>query len=332
MITGRFLVTGGAGFIGSHLTERLLNGGHEVIVIDNFASGRIENIKHLKDNPSLTLIKEDLKNAPSLADSVQRCDVIFHLAANPEVRVGETSPQIHFEENVLLTFRLLESIRSVKEGKIIVFASTSTIYGDASQVPTPEEYGPLEPISTYGASKLACEAFVASYANTFDHRALLLRLANVTGPRSNHGVIVDFIKKISMNSRQLEILGDGAQNKSYLYITDCIDAIIHLTDRFASNSNHVDIFNVGSEDQITVKEIAKIVAQKMGNPDIRYIFAGRVDGGRGWRGDVKNMRLSIDKLLKTGWKPRYSSRETVELAATALLAEQAITQKINIDG
>jgi len=322
MKTCNSLVTGGAGFIGSHVTESLLRLGSRVVLLDNFSSGKKENISHLLTNPSLKLVREDLKKPSMLYDLVKECDVVFHLAANPEVRVGETSPRIHFEENILATFNLLESIRHLKQPKTIVFASTSTVYGDAKQIPTPENYGPLEPISTYGASKLACEALIASYCSTFNHRGLILRLANVIGPRARHGVIVDFIRKISENPNQLNILGDGTQNKSYLHINDCVEAIVSLTNRFVnSKAPTVDVFNIGSEDQVTVKEIAEIVAQKMDKPDIRYVFTGGVDSGRGWKGDVKYMKLSIDKLLKTGWKPHYNSREAVRLATTELLHE-----------
>jgi UDP-glucose 4-epimerase len=314
----RSVVTGGAGFIGSHLTEKLLADGSEVIVVDNFSSGRIANIKHLMNNPLLRMMRSDLKKPRRLRELFRECDVIFHLAANPEVRVSETSTRVHFEENILATFNLLEALRLVDETKIVVLASTSTVYGDARQIPTPETYGPLEPISTYGASKLSCEALLASYANTFSHRGLILRLANIIGPKSNHGVIVDFVRKIRSNPKCLEILGNGTQTKSYLHITDCIQAISHLTDRFFNQKENIDICNVGSEDQITVREIAKIVAREMGTPDIRYVFTRGVNGGRGWRGDVKNMRLSIKKIVETGWKPRYTSKKAVELTAADL--------------
>jgi UDP-glucose 4-epimerase len=233
--------------------------------------------------------------------------------------MGETEPEVHIEENILVTFRLLEAIRKSICPKIIVFASTSTIYGEATQIPTPENYGPLFPISTYGASKLACEALITSYAYTFNHRALNLRFANVIGKRSDHGVIVDFIKKIKADSQQLEILGDGTQKKSYLHVQDCVDAMIHLTEYFCKGDRKVDVYNVGSSDTITVKEIAEIVASTMKHPKINFKFSGGVDGGRGWRGDVKTMQLSINKLLKTGWKPKYTSRQSVELAAKELL-------------
>jgi UDP-glucose 4-epimerase len=321
MVERTVLVTGGAGFIGSYLTEELLKEGHKVVVLDNFSNGKKENIQHLLDNPSLTLVKEDLKKPKKLRQLVNASDTIFHLAANPEVRLGETDPKTHFQENILATFNLLEAVRKNGKPKTVVFASTSTVYGEAKLVPTPEDYGPLIPISTYGASKLACEALITSYTYTFNHRALILRLANIIGPRSNHGVIVDFIKKIRGNPKQLTILGDGKQEKSYLHISDCIEAIMHLTEAFSETTEKIDVFNVGSKDKVTVAQIAKTVAEEMNTSNIEYRFTGGVDGGRGWKGDVKTMQLSIDKLIRTGWKPTHSSRQAVKLAAKALIQE-----------
>jgi UDP-glucose 4-epimerase len=315
------LITGGAGFIGSHLAERLIKEGYKVIVLDNFSFGSVKNIKPFIDNPLLSIIKEDLKNPSRLNQIVKECKIIFHLAANPEVKIGETDPQVHFEENILTTFNLLKAIQKLNTPKTIIFTSTSAVYGEAPQIPTSENYAPLIPISTYGASKLASEALIISYAYTYNHRALILRLANIVGPKSNHGVIIDFIKKIVKNPHELEILGDGLQEKSYLYIKDCIEAIIHLTNKFYRNKKRVDVYNIGSNDRITVKEIAKIVAKEMKTPNIKFKFTGGVDGGRGWKGDVKKMQLSIDRLLKTGWKPRYTSKQAVKLTAKALKKE-----------
>jgi UDP-glucose 4-epimerase len=314
------IVTGGAGFIGSYLTEELLSRNCEVTVIDNFSAGTMENIQRLVKNPSLKVLREDLKSPRQLDKIVAEHDLIFHLAANPEVRVGQTEPKVHFE-NVVVTFNLLEAIRRAEAEKTLVFTSTSTVYGEASLMPTPEDYGPCVPISTYGASKLACEALITSYVHTFNHRGLILRLANVVGPRSNHGVIFDFIQKIFANPEELEILGDGTQEKSYLYITDLIGAMMHLTEQFQEGREKIAIFNAGSKDRITVKEIAKIVARETGHPKIRYRFTGDLDGGRGWKGDVKNMQLAIHKILGTGWKPSYSSRQAVKLAAHELPRE-----------
>jgi UDP-glucose 4-epimerase len=317
------IVTGGAGFIGSHLTERLLNEGFKVTIIDDFSSGRQENIQHLRGHHRFRIVKEDLKKPSQLAHLIQESQIIYHLAANPEVRIGTTEPKTHFEENILATFNLLEALRQAKQPKTLVFASTSTVYGDAQQIPTPENYGPLIPISTYGASKLACEALITSYAHTFNHQALILRLANIIGPRSNHGVIVDFIKKLKVNPRKLEILGDGTQEKSYLHIEDCVDAMIHLTNLMLKNTQKVDIFNLGSPDKIAVKEIANIITEEMHTPNTEYRFTGGVDGGRGWKGDVKTMQLSIEKLLQTGWKPKHTSKQAVRLATRALMKQHA---------
>jgi UDP-glucose 4-epimerase len=318
----KVLVTGGAGFIGSHLTERLLREKFEVIVIDNFSSGKQENLQHLLENPRLQIVKDDLKKPVRLQKFLHNCEIVFHFAANPEVRVGKTEPKIHFDENLLATFNLLDAMRKEKNVKIIVFASTSTVYGEPEIMPTPENYGPLIPISTYGASKLGCEALITSFAYTFGLRALIFRLANIVGPKSTHGVIIDFINKIRNNPKTLEILGDGTQTKSYLYITDCIDAMIYATKKFLKDKEKVEIYNIGSEDQITVKDIAKIVAKEMKNPRIKLNFTGGVDGGRGWKGDVKIMNLSIEKLRKSGWTPKHNSENAVRLTTKLIIKSQ----------
>jgi UDP-glucose 4-epimerase len=315
------LVTGGAGFIGSHLTEKLLMENNSAVVLDNFSSGSIRNIQHLLTNPAVNVVKDDLKKPKRLARIVDACDMIYHLAANPEVRLGKTNPRTHYEENIQATFNLLETVRKAGTPKTVIFTSTSTVYGEAKRIPTPEDYAPLIPISTYGASKLACEALITSYAHTFNHRALILRLANIVGARSNHGIITDFITKIKANPEQLEILGDGNQEKSYMHISDCIEAITHLSKVFSKETQRADIFNVGSNDKVTVRQIARIVSEEMNVPGIKQEFTGGVDGGKGWKGDVKTMQLSIDKLLNTGWKPRYSSEQAVRLAAKALIQQ-----------
>jgi len=177
----------------------------------------------------------------------------------------------------------------------LVFASSSTVYGEARKIPTPEDYSPLEPISIYGASKLACEALISGYAHTFKIRGLILRLANIVGERSNHGVIYDFILKLKKNPKVLEILGDGSQRKSYLHVSDCIDAILHLYERFEGDEGLYDVYNVGSEDWVLVREIADMVVECMGLESVEYSFTGGVEGGRGWPGDVKTMLLDIGK-------------------------------------
>jgi len=200
----------------------------------------------------------------------------------------------------------------------LIFTSTSTVYGEPTKIPTPEDYAPLKPISTYGASKLACEALISAYAYTYDFKAIIIRLANIIGPRSKHGVIHDFIQKLNKNPTQLEILGDGTQNKSYLYITDCIKAMLLTLEK---STEQVDVFNVGSEDQVTVTEIAQTITHEMGLTSVEFKLTGGVDGGRGWKGDVKNMLLDIDKIKALGWKPKHNSKQAVREAARQLVTE-----------
>ena len=321
MYLDKVLVTGGAGFIGSHFTDRLMNEGCRVTVIDNLSTGRIKNIKGWLGNPKFAFLEKDLRNRRELENISQNINVVFHFAANPEVRVGATDPAVHFEENLVATYNLLEAMRKSKLAKTIVFASTSTIYGEASIIPTHEDYGPLTPISVYGATKLGCEALITSYSYTFNLRALILRLANIVGPRSNHGVIHDFIKKLQKNPTRLEILGDGNQQKSYMHIDDCIDALLHTTKTFLKSNKTVDVYNVGSNDQISVKRIAEIIVEETGLQNVNLHFTGGVNGGRGWKGDVKNMHLSIEKLANTGWKPKHNSEQAIKLAVRSILNE-----------
>ncbi|MEM2419569.1 MAG: NAD-dependent epimerase/dehydratase family protein [Candidatus Bathyarchaeia archaeon] len=315
---GRVFITGGAGFIGSHLTDRLCTERVDVVVFDNLSAGRLENIERWLNAPNFQFVLGDLLFPEKVLESLKDCEIIFHLAANPEVKISSENPKLHYEQNVLATFNLLEAARKTESVKTIIFTSTSTVYGDAQKIPTPEDYAPLKPISVYGASKLASEALITSYAYNYGFKAVIYRLANVVGSRSQHGVIHDFIKKLKANPEKLEVLGDGTQRKSYLHVEDCIDAIL-----FSMNLAHekTEIFNIGSEDQITVKEIADIICRKMGLKNVQYVFTGGVDGGRGWKGDVKYMLLSIEKIKKLGWKPKLNSRQAVEKAVEELLMD-----------
>lgn len=316
IVLSRILVTGGAGFIGSHLVDELLSRGYYVRVIDNLSSGSLRNIQHHMGEKNFDFVKGDLKNIDDINNSLKDIDAVFHLAANPEVRLSTTSPEIHFRENIVATFNLLEAIRRNGGVKVLVFASSSTVYGDPQIIPTPETHE-IRPISVYGASKAACESLICSYAHLYGFKALSLRYANIVGPRLNHGVIYDFILKLKRNPEILEVLGDGTQKKSYLYVKDAVDATLYVFERI---NKTYDVYNIGNEDWITVREIAEIVAEAMGVTP-RIIYSGGTPDGRGWPGDVKYMLLSIDKLKKLGWKPKYSSREAVKLTANALVRE-----------
>jgi UDP-glucose 4-epimerase len=302
------LVTGGCGFIGSHLVDVLMRKEADVLVLDNLCSGNLQYLKRWFTNSRFRFVEGDLLDVQSLTSLDREFDIVFHLAANPEVRVSSINPWIHFQQNVITTFNLLEYLKEKQNGVTVAFASTSAVYGEPEIIPTPETYAPLTPISVYGATKLACEALISAYACTYGLRARIFRLANIIGPRSNHGVIHDFMFKLKNNPHQLEILGDGTQTKSYLYVDDCVQALVEGTDE---SGEQVQFFNVGSVDQINVKNIGKIVIEAMGLPNVEIKLNGGVDGGRGWRGDVKIMLLDITKIRSIGWAPTLSSNEAV---------------------
>jgi len=314
LANNKILVTGGAGFIGSHIVDKLIKSGNEVIVFDNLSSGKLEFIEHHIKAPNFKLIEGDLLDQNSIEKACKGIDFIYHVAANPDVKLGASDTRIHFDQNILATYNLLEAIRKNRVKKI-AFTSTSTVYGEASIMPTPENYGPLVPISLYGASKLACEALITAYSHTFDLQAWIFRFANIVGPRGTHGIIIDFINKLQNNSSQLEILGDGKQEKSYLHVSECVESISFSIENSKEN---VNIFNIGSEDTINATTIGKIVVEEMGLSNVQFLYTG---GSRGWKGDVPRMRLEIEKLKAMGWKPVYNSERSVRETTKNLLAE-----------
>jgi len=324
----RVLVTGGAGFIGSHIVDRLMVTGCFVRVVDNLSSGNLTNIKQWDGNSCFEFVRGDLKNRAVARRSVDGVDVVFHLAADPEVRVGEVDPSVHFRENLLVTFNVLEAMRESKSAKVIVFFSSSTVYGEPVDFPTSEDYGPLLPISVYGASKLGCESLISAYCHIFNLRGIIFRLANIVGSRLSHGVIADFILKLRENPKKLEILGDGNQTKSYLHVKDLIDAVFLVLRSLLERGKAVEVYNVGSFDQVNVKRIAEIVTEEMGLKSVEFNLTGGVDGGRGWKGDVKTMLLASEKLSSLGWKPSLNSEEAIKLSCHELLNSINKNQKI----
>ena len=307
----KVLVTGGAGFIGSHLVDRLMETENQVRVIDNLASGSLSNLERWMGHPGFEFIEGDLLERDASLEAVEGCNQVFHLAANPEVQANKAGPEEHFRQNIEATYSLLEAVAKRGGVELLVFASTSTVYGEATVLPTPERYGPTKPISMYGASKLACEAIVSAYASMYGFKAVIYRLANVVGPRSNHGVIWDFVGKLRGSPGELEVLGDGSQSKSYLYIDDCVDGFLKGNE----SVEQVAVFNIGSMDRTSVLRIAEIVKEEAGQPEAMIRLTGGVDGGRGWKGDVKLMQLDTASLRRLGWAPRYNSEEAVRLTA-----------------
>ena len=305
------IVTGGAGFIGSHLTDLLVASGCEVVVIDSMAAGRMENLKNV--DGKITFVKCDLLD-DGWQEQFKGADRVYHIAADPDVRGSARKSREVYENNVTATVRVLEAMKEY-DVKEIVFTSTSTVYGEASVIPTPETYSPMVPISIYAASKLACEAMISAYAATYGWHAWVYRFANIIGARSTHGVIYDFVQKLRANPKELEILGDGTQAKSYLSVGECVNAVV-----FAPTISHdtFNFFNIGSEDWVTVKRIAELVVEEMGLSGVSFKFTG---GDRGWVGDVPKMQLSVDKLKSFGWNPMSSSEDAVRAAIRATLEE-----------
>ena len=304
----RILITGGSGFIGSNLVDRLIK-NNKVIVLDR---SKKEFIQQMLKNPNfefheVDLLKDDIDNY------FKGVYEVWHLAANSDVRMALKDTKVDIEQNILVTYKVLEAMRRNGVNNIL-FASTSTVYGEAKQIPTPENYSPLVPISLYGATKLACESLISSYCHTFGMRAVIFRFANIIGRRSSHGIIYDFINKLKKNPKELEILGDGTQCKSYLLVDECIDAMLAAAERMEG----FEIYNIGSEDKITAKRIAEIVCDEMGLKDVKFKFYVNTDG-RGWIGDVKTFQLSIDKIKSLGWRPKYKSEEAVRRSVRMLL-------------
>jgi len=306
------VVTGGAGFIGSHLCDALVKRGDRVLVIDNMSAGTGDNLREHLESGKVSLIKADLLD-DDWQEALKGADRVYHIAADPDVRGSAIAPAGVFENNVRATERVLEAMR-IQGIPEIVFTSTSTVYGEAEVIPTPENYSPMIPISVYAATKLACEAMISAYAATFGMKACVFRFANIIGPRSGHGVIWDFVHKLKENPEELEILGDGSQMKSYLSVEACVEAVLFAAEH---SEGTFSFFNVGSEDWINVTAIGEIIVSEMGLTDVKFRYTG---GDRGWVGDVPKMQLSVDKLKSHGWKPPVGSEESVREAVRALLA------------
>ncbi len=313
----RIAVTGCAGFIGSNLTHRFLEEGREVVGIDNFFTGSRKNLPSARAATHFRFIEADITVEGDWQKAVAECDTTFHMAAYPEAGAGEKDTQIHLKQNVIGTRNVLEA--SSRSGRNFVFASSSTVYGEASKMPTAEDYGPLKPIGIMGASKLGCEGYVAAYCHVFDAEGAIMRFANVVGRREAHGVTFDFVRKLKRNPRELEILGrDPGTVKSYVHIDDLMDGMMAGCER---SEERVEIYNVGTAQTTSVREIADIVVSELGLKNVAYRWTGGVDGGRGWKEDVKHMELAVDKLRNRGWTAKLSSSEAVRKAAGEISAE-----------
>jgi len=308
------LVTGGGGFIGSHLVDALVEQGNEVRVIDNFSSGREEFLSHHDGNGSVEVHRGDLLDQGAVIAAMEGVETVHHLAANPDIRLGTEVTDTDLRQGTMATYNVLEAMR-IAEVRRISFASSSAVYGEADVMPTPEDYGPVMPISLYGASKLAGEALITAWAGTFGAQGFIHRFANIVGPRGTHGVIFDFIHKLKRDPARLEVLGDGNQEKSYMSAHDCVQSMIHV---IGLGGDGPVLNNLGTGDTCSVSRIAEIVIEESGLEGVSIDFTG---GERGWAGDVPKTYLDVTKLLDTGFEPTTMSEQAVRDTARVLISE-----------
>jgi len=308
------LVTGGAGFIGSHLVDALVSNGKTVRVLDNFSSGRMEFLSQHEGSGKIEVVKADLLDSDSVRGAMAGVDVVHHMAANPDIRLGTTVTDTDLKQGTVATYNVLEAMRLEDVGQIS-FSSSSAVYGEADVMPTPETYGPIKPISLYGASKLASEALITAWCGTFGAKSWIHRFANIVGPRGTHGVIYDFIHKLKADPSRLEVLGNGLQEKSYMSAHDCVQAMVHLIDNTGSD---VNLYNLGTGDTCSVRKIAEIVIEESGFEGVSIDYTG---GDRGWAGDVPKTSLNVDNLFDTGFRPEMMSEDAIRHTANALISE-----------
>ncbi|RLG65736.1 UDP-glucose 4-epimerase [archaeon] len=309
----KVIVTGGCGFIGSHLVDKLIENSEKVIVIDNLSYSTTRYIEKHVENGVVDFVKADVRNLNLMKKITREVDAVFHMAAQPDVRLSVKFPLKDFSCNTIGTLTMLEACRINDVEKFIFASSGGTIYGLSSK-PAGEDH-PLDPISIYGASKASCEMYLRAYSYLYGIKAVSLRYGNIYGPRSTRGVIYDFFMKLRSNPKKLTVLGDGMQCKSYLYISDCVEATLLVA---KAETGRFDAFNVSSPEVITVRKIAKIVIETLGLKDVAIEYTG---GKAGWPGDVYMIRVDCSKLFSLGWKIKVPFKKGVEMYIKWLINE-----------
>ena len=309
-------ITGGAGFIGSTMAANLLaNANNKITIFDNFLSGQMSYVEPLSKNKNFNLIKGDLLDLSQIKEAIKGHDFVFHFAANADIAKSMIETDLDLKLTVIATYNLLEAMRLAGVNKI-VYSSGSGVYGDVGLTETPEDFGPLLPTSMYGASKLGAEGLISAFCYMFDMQSWIYRFANVVGENQTHGVAYDFIRKLKEQPRELMILGDGKQSKSYIHITDIIDAILYVNQK---SKDSVNVYNVATDDYITVNEIADLVTEEMGLNNVQYKYSG---GNKGWKGDVPVVRFDLSKIHRLGWKSKYSSKEAIRKSIREMLKQE----------
>ena len=296
-------VTGGAGFVGSHLTDRLIADGYDVVVFDNFSTGRDQFLENAQRSRKLNVVHGDVLDANALSSAMRGCDLVCHIAANADVRFGPEQPRRDLDQNTVATFNVLEAMRA--HGiKRLIFPSTGSIYGEPEVFPTPEDAPFPVQTSLYGASKLACEGMISAYCEAYGMQAFIFRFVSILGERYTHGHIFDFVRNLRANPDHLRVLGNGRQRKSYLYVADCIDGMMEAFNRA---TERVNIFNLGADEYCEVTDSVRWITERMGiQPRIEY--AG---GERGWVGDSPFIFLDCGRLRSLGWRPTLTIRDGV---------------------
>ena len=314
----KVFITGGAGFIGSHLCERFLKDGHEVVAFDNLVLGQRSFMEPFLGRKGFSFVEADLTDLARVKTEMAGADLVMHMAANSDISQGAARTDVDMQNGTIATYNVLEAMRTTGVKKII-FASTSAIYGEASVKPTPEGYGPLQPISFYGASKLACEAMVSAFSHNCGIQAWIYRFANIVGPHSTHGAIHDFVARLLKNPAELTVLGNGTQRKSYLHVFDCIDGMLY---GFKTSTMPFQCFNLASVGVTNVRfiaeEVVRQVAEKTGKK-AALVFG---EGDRGWVGDVPYTYLDGSAFGAVGWKARHESDGAVRTAISEIIAEK----------
>lgn len=314
----KVFVSGGAGFIASHLIARLCRLGHEVVAYDNLILGRREHLAGCEGLPGFRFVEADLVDLDRVKRELRGCDLVFHLAANSDISHGAARTDVDFRDGTLATYNVLEAMR-VEGVKAIVFASTSAIYGEATVKPTPEDYGPLFPISFYGASKLACEAMVSAFSHNCGISAWIYRFANIVGSNATHGAIHDFVARTLRQPERLDVLGNGTQRKSYLHVSDCVDGMLFGMER---SREPFQCFNLASRGVTTVRFIAEETVRQL-EPVTGVRAALRFgEGDRGWVGDVPYTHLDGARLEALGWRAAMVSDDAVRRAVAEVIAER----------
>jgi UDP-glucose 4-epimerase len=317
MIPSRTLVTGGAGCIGSELCAALVARGDSVVAFDNLSSGKVEHVEPLQDRPNFRLVVGDLLDPAALDKVVPGVGIVYHLAANPDVKFTPEAPDRDLRQNTLATHALLEAMRRHRVGRL-AFASTSAVYGNSPRQPIPEDQAP-RPISLYGATKLACEAMIGAYQHLFGLQCWVFRFANIVGGQSRakgRTVLSDFVAKLRADPRRLPVLGDGRQAKSYLAADECVSGMLYAVEHALEPFN---LFNLGGDDTLSVRRIAEMVVEQMGLRDVEFSFTGTEAG---WPGDVPRFRLDVTAINRLGWRARRTSEQAVAEAISALLRGQ----------